>query len=80
MAIAHFTVTEPCGEFTLVVAGYVPEVVELSETDVREALLVLLGEGMPRSQAIRQVSKTLNLSRREVYRLALELPDDELIN
>jgi 16S rRNA (cytidine1402-2'-O)-methyltransferase len=75
-AIAHFTINEPRGEFTLVVAGYVPEVVELSETDVREALLVLLREGMPRSQASRQVAKTLNLSRRDVYQLALELPDE----
>lgn len=74
-AITHFTVTEPRGEFTLVVAGYVPEVVSFSETDVREALLALLGEGMPRSQASRQVAKTLNLSRREVYQFALELPN-----
>jgi 16S rRNA (cytidine1402-2'-O)-methyltransferase len=74
-AIAHFTVTDPRGEFTLVVAGYVPEVIELSETDVREALLVLLREGMPRSQASRQVAKTLNLSRRDVYQLAVELPE-----
>jgi 16S rRNA (cytidine1402-2'-O)-methyltransferase len=72
-AIAHFTTTEPRGEFTLVVAGYVPEIVTLSEADVREALLVLLGEGIPRSQASRQVAKALNLSRREVYQLALGL-------
>jgi hypothetical protein len=32
-----------------------------------------LREGMPRSQASRQVAKTLNLSRREVYQLALAL-------
>jgi hypothetical protein len=30
---------------------------------------------MPRSQASRQVAKTLNLSRRDVYQLALEMPE-----
>ncbi|HEY9828377.1 MAG TPA: 16S rRNA (cytidine(1402)-2'-O)-methyltransferase, partial [Stenomitos sp.] len=72
-AIAHFTETEPRGEFTLVVAGYIPEEVIFSETDVRDALVALLAQGMPRSQASRQVAQALNLPRREVYQLALTL-------
>jgi 16S rRNA (cytidine1402-2'-O)-methyltransferase len=77
-AIVHFTVTEPRGEFTLVVAGHVPESIETSEEDVRAALLALLAEGMPRSQASKEVAKVLNLPRRSVYQLALELQNLEM--
>jgi 16S rRNA (cytidine1402-2'-O)-methyltransferase len=74
-AIAHFTTTEPRGEFTLVIAGCVPESIETSEEDIKVALLALLAEGMPRSQASKEVAKTLNLPRRSVYKLALALQD-----
>jgi 16S rRNA (cytidine1402-2'-O)-methyltransferase len=77
-AIVHFTVTEPRGEFTLVVAGHVPESFETSEEDVKAALLALLAEGMPRSQASKEVAKALNLPRRSVYQLALALQDLEM--
>jgi 16S rRNA (cytidine1402-2'-O)-methyltransferase len=77
-AIVHFTATEPRGEFTLVVAGHVPESIEPSEEDVKVALLVLLAEGMPRSQASKEVAKVLNLPRRSVYQLALGLQDLEM--
>jgi 16S rRNA (cytidine1402-2'-O)-methyltransferase len=45
---------------------------------VKAALLVLLAEGMPRSQASKEVAKALNLPRRSVYQLALALQDLEL--
>jgi 16S rRNA (cytidine1402-2'-O)-methyltransferase len=72
-AIAHFTDTEPRGEFTLVIAGQTSVLVTPSKADVQEAVQKLLTEGMSRSQASRQIAQALNLSRRDVYQLALEL-------
>jgi 16S rRNA (cytidine1402-2'-O)-methyltransferase len=73
-AIAHFTTTEPRGEFTLVIAGATVTEPELpSEEVVRKSIAALIEQGISKSQASRQVAKELNLSRREVYQLALTL-------
>ncbi len=73
-AIVHFTTTEPRGEFTLVIAGATviePEIA--SEELIRQSLRTLIEQGVSTSQASREVAKELNLSRREVYQIALTL-------
>ncbi len=73
-AIAHFAVEDPRGEFTLVVAGAVIAPISVpTQAEVQGAIQQLLEQGMPRSQASKEVAKMLNLSRREVYQLALTL-------
>jgi 16S rRNA (cytidine1402-2'-O)-methyltransferase len=74
-AIAHFTKTEPRGEFTLVIAGAPISQTPPSEAAVQQALQDLLAAGQSRSQASRQVAQDLGLPRRSVYQLALSLPD-----
>jgi 16S rRNA (cytidine1402-2'-O)-methyltransferase len=73
-AIAHFTTEDPRGEFTLVIAGAIPipALIPTSE-EVRDTLQRLIKQGIPRSQASKDVAKQLNLPRREVYQLALTL-------
>ena len=73
-AITHFTAEDPRGEFTLVIAGMIPAVALIPTADeIREALKQLIEQGIPRSQASKDVAKQLNLPRREVYQLALTL-------
>jgi 16S rRNA (cytidine1402-2'-O)-methyltransferase len=76
-AIANFTLEDPRGEFTLVIAGAdVAPTVAPTVDEVREALRVLIEKGVSQSQASKDVAKMLNLSRREVYQLALTLDLD----
>jgi 16S rRNA (cytidine1402-2'-O)-methyltransferase len=73
-AIAHFIAEDPRGEFTLVIAGAViTPISPPTQAEVQGAIQQLLEQGMPRSQASKEVAKMLNLSRREVYQLALTL-------
>jgi 16S rRNA (cytidine1402-2'-O)-methyltransferase len=73
-AIVHFAEIEPRGEFTLVLAGATILPQDLpTEPELIKALQELLEKGIPRSQASKEVAKAFNLSRREVYQLALTL-------
>jgi 16S rRNA (cytidine1402-2'-O)-methyltransferase len=76
-AIAHFSAEDPRGEFTLVIAGAMiaPNSPPTTE-EVQGVLQQLLGQGVSRSQASKEVAKMLNLSRREVYQLTLTLEDN----
>jgi 16S rRNA (cytidine1402-2'-O)-methyltransferase len=76
-AIAHYRDREPQGEFTLVIAG--SELVEpmLSESALRAELQHLLNQGLSRSQASRQLAQKTSLSRRQIYQLALAIPDED---
>nr|WP_324616444.1 16S rRNA (cytidine(1402)-2'-O)-methyltransferase [Lusitaniella coriacea] len=75
-AIAHYNSRVPKGEFTLVVAGTPKaEALTLSEVQLKAELKKLLKGGMTRSQASRQLAQTTTHSRRQIYQLALELPD-----
>ncbi|MEM8604460.1 MAG: 16S rRNA (cytidine(1402)-2'-O)-methyltransferase [Cyanobacteria bacterium P01_F01_bin.86] len=77
-AIAHFTTTPPRGEFTLVVAGSAPEVREPpSEEDLKHRLTNLLQSGLSRSQASRQLAQETPYSKRDIYQIAVDLPDIE---
>lgn len=74
-AIAHYTEREPQGEFTLVVAGVERSQPVLSETALKAELQNLIKQGLSRSQASRQLAQQTSLSRRQIYQLALAIPD-----
>ncbi|MEM6518845.1 MAG: 16S rRNA (cytidine(1402)-2'-O)-methyltransferase [Cyanobacteria bacterium P01_C01_bin.70] len=77
-AIAHFTTTPPKGEFTLVIAGKTAAAEPaLSVEDLQQRLLQLLATGMSRSHASRQLAHETPYSKREIYQLAIALPDSQ---
>jgi 16S rRNA (cytidine1402-2'-O)-methyltransferase len=80
-AMAYFTAIEPRGEFTLVLAGaaVLPDAIP-TEQEVMAELRELLGKGVPRSQASKEVAKAFNLPRRDVYQLALTLIQPDGLN
>lgn len=74
----YYQTHEPQGEFTVVLSGY--ETIEpvLSESALKAELQQLLQQGLSRSQASRQLAQQTTLPRRQIYQLALTIPDDEL--
>jgi 16S rRNA (cytidine1402-2'-O)-methyltransferase len=75
-AIEHYQTNEPQGEFTLVVAGQEASEPLLSEAALKTELQQLLQQGFSRSQASRQLAQKTSLSRRQIYQLALSIPDE----
>lgn len=68
--IDHFTDNEPRGEFTIVIAGYDENhkmTATVETVDPVQAAQDLIKQGMPKKDAIRQVAREYNVSRREVY-------------
>lgn len=68
----HFTLQEPRGEFTLVVAGKTEKSERWSEEQVRAALAERLRQGNPASAAAGQVAAEAGWTKREVYRMIHE--------
>lgn len=62
---------QPKGEYTLVVAGAIPEVTIVTEAELITELKQLLEQGMTRSQASSYLATISNFSRREIYKLAV---------
>lgn len=79
-AIAYYTQTQPKGEFTLVVAGAQLEMPVLSEEALKVELQEIMAQGISRSQASRQLAQLTKVSRRQLYQLALALPDTNSID
>jgi 16S rRNA (cytidine1402-2'-O)-methyltransferase len=77
-AIAHYTQREPKGEFTLVVAGAQVVTTVLSEDALKAELQQIMAQGVSRSQASRQLAQLTKLPRRQLYQLALAIPDQAL--
>jgi 16S rRNA (cytidine1402-2'-O)-methyltransferase len=75
-ARSHCARVAPRGEYTLVIAG-ASKVDQWDEGLVAAALSDLLGQGVPRSQAVREVAEFCGWSRRRVYRLALSEEKDD---
>lgn len=80
-ALAHFRVTDPRGEFTLVLAplggatGHEEEATPQKEVDPRQRLLELKANGLRAKEAVELVSKETSLPRRQVYELWLEMKE-----
>lgn len=75
-ALIHFEQHPPRGEFTLVIAGKPPApVADLSEAEVKQRLQALMATGLSRSQASRALAQETPLARRDLYQIALTLPD-----
>ncbi|MBD2313461.1 16S rRNA (cytidine(1402)-2'-O)-methyltransferase [Desertifilum sp. FACHB-1129] len=76
-AIAHYSKVEPQGEFTLTIAGMSVAPLVLSEEALKTELEELLKQGLSRSQASRQLAQLTHLPKRQLYQLALSLPDPD---
>jgi 16S rRNA (cytidine1402-2'-O)-methyltransferase len=74
-AIAVYETQDLKGEFTLVVAGAKILPVSISESSLKAALQDLLNQGISRSDASRQLATEIGLPRRQIYQLALSMPD-----
>ncbi len=75
-AIAHFKIHAPKWEFTLVLAGSAPSLKPVWTEDIILAELQnLIGSGISRSEASRQLAELAELPRRQIYQLALTLAD-----
>lgn len=73
-AIAHYADRgDPRGEFTLVIAGLVNKTQVWTESQLKTELEALLAEGISRSQASRQLAEVTELSRRQLYQIALTI-------
>jgi 16S rRNA (cytidine1402-2'-O)-methyltransferase len=75
-AIDHYTQKDPQGEYTLVVSGAELSQPTLSEEVLKAELQALLQQGLSRSEASRELAKQTALSRRQIYQLALSLPEE----
>ena len=73
LAVAHHKVTAPRGEFVLVLQGCPPQ--EELELTIEDGLLLCNRlretEGLSLRDAVKRASKELNLSRNELYQLAI---------
>jgi 16S rRNA (cytidine1402-2'-O)-methyltransferase len=75
-AIAHFTAHAPRGEFTLVIAGQsASETPPLSEAELKARLQALLASGLSKSAASRQLAQETSYAKRDIYQIAIDLPD-----
>ncbi len=76
-AIEYFTTTEPRGEFTVAIAGYIAQTQTLSKTVLIEQLETLIAQGLSPSKASRQLAQDIGLSKREIYQLSLTMKQEE---
>ena len=75
-AVDQYRDREPMGEFTLVLAGAELNPLILSDEALKTELQTLLNQGISRSEASRQLAQQTALPRRQIYQLALSLPND----
>jgi 16S rRNA (cytidine1402-2'-O)-methyltransferase len=75
-AIDHYRDREPMGEFTLILAGAELNPLILSDNALKTELQTLINQGLSRSEASRQLAQQTALPRRQIYQLALSLPNE----
>ncbi|MFG6104779.1 16S rRNA (cytidine(1402)-2'-O)-methyltransferase [Leptothoe sp. EHU-05/26/07-4] len=75
-ALAHFTVNEPRGEFTVAIAGHIHTPKPISEADLIQQLETLISQGLSPSKASRQLAQATGLSKREIYQLSLTMKQE----
>ena len=73
-AIEYFEVTEPKGEFVLVIEGYkeTKEEKEFSKEEILGRVESLIEDGLSKKDAIKEASVKVNLPKREVYQMVVE--------
>jgi len=71
-ALAHFTSQSPRGEFTLVIAGKIPEADRWPEERLRAELQERLARDAPASRIAAEMANLSGWPRRDVYRLLTE--------
>ncbi len=74
-AVQYYQEHNPKGELTLVIAGVSESPTPLTEEQLKAELERLLQQGISRSEASRQLAAATDLPRRQIYQLALTLPD-----
>jgi 16S rRNA (cytidine1402-2'-O)-methyltransferase len=73
-ALRFYSNQVPKGEYTLVIAGKEETgEMNLSVEEIRTELKQLLGQGLTRSQASRQLAAITSLSRQEIYQISIDL-------
>ena len=74
-ALEEFQTRSPKGEFTIVLAGTDPQEDAASDDDLMARLQQLVGGGLSRSRAAKQLAKETGGDRRRIYQLSLEMDD-----
>lgn len=74
-ALDHVEQQQPQGEYTVIIQGTTQSEPLLSESALKAELQDLIQQGLSRSQASRQLAQRTSLSRRQIYQLALAIPD-----
>ena len=69
-AVQHATTVEPRGEYALVLAPFVSDTVEVSDSDILFELQQRTSRGLSNRDAIDEVTAALGVSRKRVYALA----------
>ncbi|MCX6375512.1 MAG: 16S rRNA (cytidine(1402)-2'-O)-methyltransferase [Armatimonadetes bacterium] len=72
-AIERFAAVKAKGEITIVVAGAVSGVVEVSSEEIRDALRESLASGKSERDAVREVAAVHPAPKKEVYRIMIEM-------
>lgn len=69
-AITHATTVEPRGEYALVLAPFVSDIVDVSDNDILRELQQRTSRGLSNRDAIDEVTAALGVPRKRVYALA----------
>lgn len=74
-AIVYYTdmKNKPQGEYTLLISGKLPSQNQFSPEQIKAELAYMIGQGISRSQASRELAQTTSLPRRQLYKLALSI-------
>jgi 16S rRNA (cytidine1402-2'-O)-methyltransferase len=70
-AVQHATDVEPRGEYALVLAPYVSDTMDVSDTDILSELAQRTSRGLSKRDAIDEVTAALGVPRKRVYALAV---------
>ncbi len=76
--LAHFTASEPRGEFTLVIAGAQPAADTWSETRLREELATYLDSHLPAGEISEKVSMVSGWRKNDIYRMLIRMKQGKI--
>ncbi|CCH68070.1 rRNA small subunit methyltransferase I [Richelia intracellularis HH01] len=78
-AIIYYTdiKNKPQGEYTLLISGKLHSQTQFSLKQLKAELAYMISQGIPRSQASRELAQTTSLPRRQLYKLALSIDPAE---